>query len=546
MKSRITFSAILTIIILFIGLSDSDYAQETRIKKTKAVNIIADHTVVDKFDDIPLQYMNLVKQMLLNVPGESHSQAYRTGLELLEDLNAQYAVNITAGEPEAYTDQHLRVSNAGRYLYGSWWEGIGESGWYASSTSVDETKTFLQYCNTNGYNLSAFGFGWCWDMSWLNGPSGEPDPVYGCRWAGSSDGGPQGNLIWGLDAEDFALTGNTVCMDTYLNATQEYADLCETESYDTKVFFTTGPVDGYDGENGYQRQVKHDYIRNFVLAEPSRILFDYADILSWNDEGIQNTETWSGHEYQMIHPDNLGDGSIGHIGEEGALRLGKALWWMLARIAGWDGSELPVELTSFTASVSERELTLNWQTATEKNNYGFEIERMLTAGSYSDPDLSEEESQWEKIGFVAGAGNSNSPKSYSFVDNTTAAGQSRRYRLKQIDLDGKYSYSEEITVELSAIPTEFSLSQNYPNPFNPETTIEYSIPVTLSPVTVSLVVYNFLGQEVATLVNAQQSGGNYNVKFDASSASGGLASGMYIYRIEAGSFSDSKRMILVK
>ncbi len=191
---------------------------------------------------------------------------------------------------------------------------------------------------------------------------------------------------------------------------------------------------------------------------------------------------------------------------------------------------LPVELSTFTASAVNGKVTLNWQTATEVNNYGFEIERMLV------------NRKWEKIGFVKGAGNSNSPKEYTFADNTSAASTPLSYRLKQIDNDGKFTYSKEITVELSSMPAEFSLSQNYPNPFNPATTIRYSVPVTLSPVTVSLVVYNLLGQEVATLVNTRQSAGNYEVKFNAS----GLSSGVYLYKLQAGEFSAVKKLILLK
>ncbi len=193
---------------------------------------------------------------------------------------------------------------------------------------------------------------------------------------------------------------------------------------------------------------------------------------------------------------------------------------------------LPVELKSFTASVAEGKIALNWQTATEVNNYGFEIERMLMG----------EESQWEKIGFVEGAGNSNSPKQYSFIDNKPATSTPLGYRLKQIDNDGKFIYSKEITVELSSVPEEFSLSQNYPNPFNPTTTIKYSVPVTLSPVTLSLKVFNLLGQEVATLVNQKQPAGNYKVKFDASQ----LSSGVYLYKIQAGEYSAVKKLILMK
>ena len=181
-------------------------------------------------------------------------------------------------------------------------------------------------------------------MDWMNEPGGGEDPVYLVRWAGSSVGGPEGNLRWGLDAADEALTGNTVCLDTYLDATQQYIDYCAASGYATKVFFTTGPVDSYEGESGYQRQLKQDRIRAYVQADSTRILFDYADILAWNDGEVEHTGTWNGHPYQMIHADNmldLGGGYVedgDHIGERGALRLGKAVWWMLARIAGWNGN----------------------------------------------------------------------------------------------------------------------------------------------------------------------------------------------------------------
>jgi len=92
------------------------------------------------------------------------------------------------------------------------------------------------------------------------------------------------------------------------------------------------------------------------------------------------------------------------------------------------------------------------------------------------------------------------------------------------------------------LPVNFSLSQNYPNPFNPATTIKYSIPVTMSPVTVSLKVFNLLGQEVATLVNKEQPAGNYEVKFDASN----LASGVYLYQLKAGSFTQTKKMVYLR
>jgi hypothetical protein len=332
--------------------------------------IIVDHTVVDQYDDIPQEYIDLVKTMWLNVPGESHSSGYRKGLQLLEDLDSRFQVNITeTGTPEAYTDQHLRVSRALRTQYNSWAYGTGEQVWYTNITGTIQVKNHLTYANTHDLAIAAMGFGWCWDMTWHNGPGGTIDPVYQVRWAGSSVGGPDGDLRWGLDTGDVALTGNHVTMDTYLNATQEYMTYAQTNGYPTKVFFTTGPVDGYSGESGYQRQIKHEYIRDYVLASSDRILFDYADILSWSDADQQNLQSWTDYggvprQYQMIHADNMLDldGTYtedgDHIGQRGALRLGKALWWMLARLAGWDGT--PATALTLHGMPGDQTIHLTW------------------------------------------------------------------------------------------------------------------------------------------------------------------------------------------
>jgi hypothetical protein len=113
----------------------------------------------------------------------------------------------------------------------------------------------------------------------------------------------------------------------------------------TKIFFTTGPVDGHlslADQTSYESSERWVYIRNHVAADETRILFDYADILSHNAAGQEQTQTWDGHTYGVIHPENMEGGSggwaTGHIGGNGDLRIGKALWWMLARIAGWDGN----------------------------------------------------------------------------------------------------------------------------------------------------------------------------------------------------------------
>jgi hypothetical protein len=190
---------------------------------------------------------------------------------------------------------------------------------------------------------------------------------------------------------------------------------------------------------------------------------------------------------------------------------------------------LPVELVSFTATANRGNAELRWSTATEVNNYGFEIERSQTA-------------DWQKVGFVGGAGTSNSPKEYSFSDKNISTGK-YSYRLKQIDRDGKFEYSQSVEVAIGQAPQKFALLQNYPNPFNPSTKIQYSLE---NAVQVSLKVYNVLGEEVATLVNELQEAGSYTVPFSANNGTVTLSSGVYLYRLEAGQFVSTKKLVLMK
>lgn len=187
---------------------------------------------------------------------------------------------------------------------------------------------------------------------------------------------------------------------------------------------------------------------------------------------------------------------------------------------------IPVELVSFTANVVENNVTLNWTTATELNNSGFSIERRVAG----DP-------MYHSVGFVPGRGTTTEMSSYTFTDNGLYDG-SYVYRLKQIDYDGTFEYSSELYVDITA-PAIYALEQNYPNPFNPVTVIKYSIPVDGQ---VNLIVYNMLGEKVATLVNQVQKAGRHEINFDASQ----LSSGVYFYKIEAGSFSSVKKMMLLK
>ncbi len=191
---------------------------------------------------------------------------------------------------------------------------------------------------------------------------------------------------------------------------------------------------------------------------------------------------------------------------------------------GWS-DVVPVEFTSFTASANTNSVTLNWRTATETNNKGFEIQRK-TANS-----------DWTKISFVNGNGTSTQPHEYSYTDQNLGA-NNYSYRLKQTDFDGTFAYSNIVDASISA-PAKFELSQNYPNPFNPTTKINFAVP---SNGNVKLTVYNVLGQEITTLVNQFMKAGNHTADFNASN----LNSGLYFYKLESNGLTQVKKMMLLK
>ncbi len=187
---------------------------------------------------------------------------------------------------------------------------------------------------------------------------------------------------------------------------------------------------------------------------------------------------------------------------------------------------LPVELIEFGYRKANQGVELFWKTVSEQNNEGFQIERRRDS------------QEWQTIGFVRGKGTTTEVQSYSFVDEQ-ASGK-LFYRLKQIDFNGAFQYSNVIEVNLTA-PEKFELAQNYPNPFNPTTIITYQLPLSSD---VKLEIFDVLGRKVATLVNAKQDAGSYVANFNASAYN--LTSGVYFYRLQAGNFTETKKMMLVK
>ena len=240
--------------------------------------------------------------------------------------------------------------------------------------------------------------------------------------------------------------------------------------------------------------------------------------------------TWG----QIIIPSMISSGRSAHYNEGTDGQAGNSANWVDGTAAaatpgalnGGNNNALPVELTSFSAILKKNQVHLNWMTATEVNNYGFDIERK------------KENEDWKMLGFVEGHGNSNSPKEYSFLNNDIVAAGIYYYRLKQIDNDGSYEFSQIIEVDFNS-PVSFELKQNYPNPFNPSTTITFTLPVNGN---VSLSVYNMLGEEIQILQNGFLQAGIYSYNFNAEE----LPSGVYIYNLSNNNKTQIKKMLLLK
>ena len=282
--------------------------------------------------------------------------------------------------------------------------------------------------------------------------------------------------------------------------------------------------------------------RYWSISKSGNISSMAADVtLSWgSDDGVVNPATIT-----VVHGDassgvwdvanSLGDktgtASSGTVTGTGFTSFSDF-------VLGTTSSENPlaVEVSSFTAESENGLTTLAWQTLSETNNLGFYVERRINSTS-----------AWTTVSpLISGAGTSNEVHSYSWVDSAVSPG-TYNYRLRQVDLMSNYTYTEEIQISVNAVlgvkdkpmPQVYMLEQNYPNPFNPSTIVNYQLPIENY---VTLKVYNTLGEEVATLVDGLQSAGYKSVEFNAAK----LPSGVYIYKLTAGTFSETRKLLLLK
>lgn len=395
-------------------------------------------------------------------------------------------------------------------------------------TTANQTSGFNRIASWNGNLWTAYGGGFGLPVRAL-AVSGSTiyaagsftetnyDPGnYIAKWNGFA----WGSLGTGMDSHVYSL----ILIDTVLYAGGAFNNAGGVSAYyiakwnGTSWAALNGAVGGQVNSLAVHNSILYagtqSNVRKYKAGEWSSMAFSLGAVraLAVN---ASDAAMYVGGEFQNVTPTEFAE----------AIELNK-----IAKFTDTD-DPLPVELTSFSAKRVSGGVELRWTTATEVNNYGFEIERASATGSRN----------WEKIDFVPGNGNSNSPKQYIYKDNI-GGDQSYIYRLKQIDTDGSFVYSGELHVN-SGTPASFELKQNFPNPFNPATMISYSLPAAGM---VQLKIYSTTGEEVSALVNELQEAGSYQISFNGS----GLASGTYLYRITvsstAGIYTQSRKMILLK
>jgi hypothetical protein len=441
----------------------------------------------------------------------------------------------------------VQQTTDGGYIIVGWTSsfGSGDYDFLLIKTNADGdelwTKTFggtgsdvgrsVQQTADGGYVMTGYteSFGYSGDV-WLI----KTDALGDSLWTKSFDCG--NTTDYGVSVQQTIDEGYIITGDKFTFG-PGYHDvlLIKTDSYGNPIW--TKSYGGNDSETGRSVQQTRDGGYIITGGGDAGIELEEVWLIKTNDVGDTLwTKTFGGSSSDWGNSvQQTKDGGYIITGITESFGYGSSDVWLIKTTP--DTTIVPVELTSFTATTIVNEINLNWSTATETNNSGFEILRI----AQNDND------KWNTIGFVPGFGTTTEAKSYSYTDSKVSAGK-YTYRLKQIDFDGSFEYSQEVEVEVSA-PLTFSLEQNYPNPFNPSTKISWQVPIGSWQ---TLKIYDVLGNEVATLVDEYKPAGSYEVEWNAN----GFPSGVYFYQLlvsalqskdgRAENYIETKKMILLK
>ena len=462
-----------------------------------------------------------------------------TGDNLLLDANDNiYITGVSAQFPGNYDVITMKYNSSGVMQWVERYNGHADSNDGGIRLALDENLNVI----VTGYQT---GEGTLFDMLTIKYDN-NGNQLWTAVYNGPMNSEDASNRVVVDPAGNIYITGFV----TGTNNTSDYATLKYTPGGALIwASFYYGPANGFEQAYGialdnsdgvYITGYSPSSITPYVHYEYATVKYDTSGQEQWVSRyGGNSNLTYQPNVAMDIVLDNSGGVYVtGEIADEGT---GEDFGTIK-----YTQNTVPVELTSFTAAASGNDVVLRWQTATETNNKGFEVERQVSSKQPDEVEVSPKggksvSSQWEKIGFVAGYGTTSDPRIYSFTDNDLKNG-TYNYRLKQIDFDGSFSFSNAVEVDVNA-PLTFSLNQNYPNPFNPSTQIDYSIP---KDGFVSLKVYNTIGQEVATLVNGNVQAGSHEVTFNPESMGVSISSGAYYYRLESDGRALVKKMMVLK
>lgn len=438
--------------------------------------------------------------------GTSDEEAY--GLEVLPDggyLIGCATSSSTAGSRDGWL---LRLNSSGNSVWDKKIGGLSTDGIRDLKLTSDNSIIITGWTASDG--AGALGNAWLVKTDSLgnilfNKNFGGTDADRGLSVQQTSDGG---YILTGYTASSGAGNDDLFLVKTDGSGNQTWA----------KTFGGTG--------RDYGNAVKQTSDGGYLIAGYTLSFGAGGDdlwIVKTDSTGTQLwNKTFGGTASDVAYSMDLtADGGyviVGHTLSSGA---GVHDAWLLRTMT----ETIPVELVSFSAISNGTDINLNWATATEVNNHGFEIQR------------SRDKTNFNTVGFIEGKGTTNEYQNYSWKDKNPNPGINN-YRLKQIDINGIFKYSDVIEIDSKPIDS-YRLGQNYPNPFNPSTVIRFGLPFSGK---VNLTVYNSMGEVVKTLINTSMETGYHEVHFNAEN----LPSGLYFYKLQAGTFTQTKKMLLIK